>query len=284
MRLDKVSMSAIFFAVTFLLICSSSAVEQKETRVVDSRNGAQAADAMFRERCKTAGEKIHRTVENVEGVLLMKLRPKGLNYGDQFRMDDPYGRDFGGDDYIKSFLRGDYEAGTKGTPIPGSPAVPIGYFFVEIIGPDDGKRYRYTGGVKEVTRKTTVLMGGDGKTTFKAREFVADRELSVASPPRYGVTYDDISTKQEREHWIAGSSLKVVDLASNEVIAERVGYMLDRGQGSNSGGRAPWLFAANNACPSFLGDLPNTSGHAASMQGRQTVRFVQKVLRPKLEK
>ncbi len=36
----------------------------------------QTALALFEERCKTAGEKITRTVEGVEGVLLLKLRPK----------------------------------------------------------------------------------------------------------------------------------------------------------------------------------------------------------------
>ncbi len=39
------------------------------------------AEAMFAERCKKAGVFIHRTAENVEGVFLMKLRPKEINYG-----------------------------------------------------------------------------------------------------------------------------------------------------------------------------------------------------------
>ncbi|WCM90220.1 hypothetical protein [Acidovorax sp. NCPPB 3576] len=48
------------------------------------------AGEMFRERCKKSGVFIHRTVEDVEGVFLMKLRPEGLNYGDQYKLDDPY--------------------------------------------------------------------------------------------------------------------------------------------------------------------------------------------------
>ena len=66
------------------------------------------AQAMFAERCKTAGEKIHRTVEDVEGVYLMKVRPNAMNYGDQFALTDPFGDDVGGDGYIMSFLRGFY--------------------------------------------------------------------------------------------------------------------------------------------------------------------------------
>jgi hypothetical protein len=62
------------------------------------------AEAMFQERCKKSGEFIHRTTENVEGIFLLKLRPEGINYGDQYKMDDPYGRDLGGDGYFHVFL------------------------------------------------------------------------------------------------------------------------------------------------------------------------------------
>jgi hypothetical protein len=64
----------------------------------------------------------------------------------------------------------------------------------------------------------------------------------------------------------------VIDLQSNEVIAERIGYMVDRGQGVTAGGRSPWLLAAGAACPAFPGQ------HAE--QANQTARFVEKVLFP----
>jgi hypothetical protein len=73
------------------------------------QNAARArykiAEAMFQERYKKAGEFIYRTAENVEGVFLLKLRPKGINYGDQYRMDDPYGRDLGCEGYILRLVR-----------------------------------------------------------------------------------------------------------------------------------------------------------------------------------
>lgn len=79
-------------------------------------------------------------------------------------------------------------------------------------------------------------------------------------------------THEDRENWIAGSSLKVIDLQTEEVIAERVGYVLDRGQGESRAGRSPWLLAASTACPAFPGP------HAG--QVGQTARFVEKVLIP----
>ena len=65
------------------------------------------AQTMFAERCKTAGEKIHKTVEGVEGIYLMKLRTT-TNFGAQFELDDPYGHDSTGKEYILNFLRGYY--------------------------------------------------------------------------------------------------------------------------------------------------------------------------------
>lgn len=55
------------------------------------------ANAMFAERCKMAGTRISRTVDNVEGIYVLKLRPERPNHSDQFAMDDPYGKDLGGE-------------------------------------------------------------------------------------------------------------------------------------------------------------------------------------------
>jgi len=131
----------------------------------DPKARLQTAEKMFAERCKKAGEFIHRTADNVEGIYLMKLRPKEINRQDQYRMDDPYGRDFGGDAYIKSFLAGFFEANYRRSDVPKQDAPPhVAYSYVEALDPKDGKRYRYTGSIKEVTHTTSVLMGGDGKT------------------------------------------------------------------------------------------------------------------------
>jgi hypothetical protein len=241
------------------------------------------AEALFKERCQTAGEKIYRTADKVEGIFLMKLRPNDINFGDQYKMDDPYGSDLGGEGYITSFVKGSFQANTSGTPAPGSPPR-LGYRYVDALDPQDGKRYRYTGTVREVTRNSSPLIGGDGKP-FTTNAFVLDKTLATGPQPRYGVTYDDISTREDRDYWIAGSSLKVIELKTNEVMAERIGYMMDRGQGSTAGGRSPWLLAANNACPSFFRN-PNLppNGHGAQAQARQAQDFVEKVLKPIQEK
>jgi hypothetical protein len=229
------------------------------------------AEAMFAERCKKSGEFIHRTAQNVEGVFLMKIRPKEINYGDQFKMDDPYGRDFGGDAYIRSFLRGFFEVNYKRPDVLKPNAPPhVAYRYVDALDPKDGKRYRYTGRIDQPSLR-------DKRYGEWVREFAIDKVSATGPMTRYGVTYDDISTREEREYWIAGSSLKVIDLQTNEVMAERIGYMMDRGQGDRNSGRSPWLLAADNACPEFA------PRHGSTAQPLQTENFIEKVLKPSLE-
>ena len=266
-RLSLWSIAAILLLTVTQANAQTLTKEERQVRL-------QKAEVLFKERCKTAGEFIKRTVDDVEGIYLLKLRPSKINRGRQFDMDDPYGRDFGGDAYKKSFLHGAFQAETSGTPAAGSPPR-LGYRYVEAVDPQDGNRYRYTGRVEEPWQHDKSYLKG-------YKRFVMDKAAAPGTAPRYGVTYDDISTREDRELWIAGSSLKVVDLKTNEVIAERIGYMIDLGQGANGGGRSPWLMAADNACPSFQRNpnLPLPPNQGASAQLNQTQDFVEKVLHP----
>lgn len=272
MRTQPIRWLGTIFLALFAASCEKTEAPQQ---VNPAAARLAKAEAMFKERCQTAGEKIHRTVDDVDAVLLMKVRPEHRNFSDQFALNDPYGRDLGGDAYIMSFLNGFFDATTKRPEVQTKVSHPhVAYSYVEAIDTKDGKRYRYRGSIQEVERISAISIGGDGKP-FKTKEFVLDKAPATGASPRWGVTYDDISTREEREYWIAGSSLKVIDLQTNEIVAERVGYMMDRGQGNTSGGRAPWLLAADNACPPF------SSRHGATAQSLQTENFVEKVLKPK---
>jgi hypothetical protein len=244
------------------------------------------AEAMFQERCKTAGEKIYRTAENVEGIFLMKLRTI-RNFSNQFALDDPYGNDSTRDEYIKSFL---YGRNSKGSLAQPGSATQSGFRYVEAIDQKDGKRYRYTGSMRVVGKKDPntpnhqVELRRNPHFDLNNYAFVLDRTPAASAAARYGLTYDDISMREEREYWIAGSSLKVIDLKTNEVIAERIGYMMDREQGNTSGGRSPWLLAANNSCPSFRPSVARSGAPGFSYQVGQTRNFVEKVLTPLQER
>lgn len=266
------SISKVLFC--FLVASLSLVACSEKSREANLKERQARAKAMWQERCKKSGEFIHKTATGVEGVFLMKLRSEKINYGDQFALDDPYGSDLLGDGYIKSFLRGSFRLGKPNlTAEPGDPPR-IGYRYVEAIDPVDNKRYRYTGRIEEPWQKDKSFLKGYVR-------FAMDKTPALLSPPRYGVTYEDISTREEREYWIAGSSLKVIDTQTSTVIAERIGYMFDWGQGDQSGGRSPWLLAADNACPDFHrfhNQKYREPGSAA--QAGQAQDFVEKVLQP----
>lgn len=243
----------------------------------------RVGQAHFQERCKTAGEKITRTVENVDGILLMKLRPETVDYDGQFTPDDVYGHDSGGRDYIMSFLRL-----TRGTeyldrvPKESRPRYAVGYGWVEAQDPKDGQIYRYTLAYKAVRKRSAadweLAKKNEPGIGEDVLDFALERQLIERPSARYGLTWDEISTRDDREQWVAGGVLNVIDLQSNEVIAERRGYMWDYGMGSRSGGRAPWGFARDRSCPEFR----LTSDRRAYFDP-VSAQFTQSVLQPTIE-
>ena len=255
----------VFFAIGLFYLFSSFDANAAETKLA-------RAERMFQAHCKKAGEKIVRTVKDVEGIYLIKTRTT-RNFDDQFAMDDPYGNDAINNGYIQTFLRESYQIMEwQRLRYPmltenAKPRLEVGYAYVDAVNPVDGLRYRFTGRIEQ----PGLTQSNYSRDYLR---FVLKSEPTSNPLPRYGVTFKDISTQEDRLHWIAGSSLKVIDMKENKIIAERIGYMMDRGQGTKSGGRSPWLMAAGTSCPQFL--LPSASTHQLS----QTDRFVEKVLRP----
>lgn len=272
---QAVTRSALALLVALLLstACTSPATSISKGNTPQQ----QRAMAMWQERCKKSGEFIHKTVEGVEGIYLVNVRTHEANENhgeqptDQFRLSDPYGGDVTGEGYLESFLKGFFGSGDPKVLPDGTRSYPA-FNYVEAYDPVDGKLYRYTGRIEEPWQYDKSYLKGYTR-------FVLDRLPVSQRTAWYGVKFEDISTREEREYWIAGSSLKVIDLKTQEVIAERIGYMVDWAQGSRAGGRGPWLLATDNACPAFS-ERPNGSRVGSVAQLGQTVRFVEKTLHP----
>jgi hypothetical protein len=176
--------TAWFSGVACLLLAGCSSLG------IGSSARVEKAKAMMVERCKRAGEKVYRTVPDVEGIFLLKIRPRDINYSDQFALTDPYGRDLGGEGYIGSFIKGSYEGQAR---TESNTWLFEGYRFVEAVDVDDGKRYRYTGRIEEPWQYNKAYLKGYTR-------FVLDKAPASGPTPRYGVTYEDISTREEREY------------------------------------------------------------------------------------
>jgi len=252
---QKIASVAIVVACFLVFVARPMQVRMatQQAQRQESNANLEESMALFKKRCEGAGEKITRTVDNVDGVVWMKWRDKEANFSDQFKLDDPYGRDCGGEDCIARLLRVTF--GAELNPEEAN-RYRSGYRFVESIDPKDGQRYRYTGQLNQGWNQEAIdrhrQTTGSPPPPYSYR-FKIERVAVEKFNARYGIAWDDISTREDREHWIAGSSLKVIDLQTNEVIAERTGYLIDRGQGSTAGFRTPWTWARSYgpSCPSI---------------------------------
>ncbi len=205
------------------------------------------AQTLFEQRCKTAGEKIYRTVEGVEGVLLMKLRPESITDFSQYDSDDQYGYNVGGDEYIRYYLIGSASPGLR-------------YMYVETEEPSG--KFRYTTPLGGVESRQMWTRGGG---------VVPIQRIPIEIfKTRYAIEWSDISTREDRDVWIAGGSIRIFDRTNGQLLAERIGYLIDTGQGSQAGARAPWPWARYQgpSCP--------------SVKEHNRV-FVEKVLKPNKE-
>ena len=171
-----------------------------------------AAQAAFDERCKTAGEKIYKTVDDVEGIFLLNVRPKKseADRNDPNWANAALPKEPAEDEYVSSFLG--YGISLKGANLP-----VFRYVDVEM----DGRLWRYS------------LRGEEEFQSLKKEEI-------ARSSTRYGVLFENMVNPNDRQHWIAGTTVKVIDMKTSEVLAEATWYAFEHGFGSNAGARVPW--------------------------------------------
>jgi hypothetical protein len=211
------------------------------------------AKAIFAERCKTAGVVIKRTVKDVEGIELTKIRPK-LEFADRRYFDPMFegaamAGEYESDRYVWHFLASEFRnlntpdaRGQLNPPRsklgPSERPPTQGYRFVEFFDEVSGKRQRCT---------------RTDEPNPKAFEDLMRCEPAETSITRYALDYEDLVDPADRAYWVAGTKLRVIDKQSSEVIAELTRFVIDRGFGESSTGRWPWSHAnsrASQRCPS----------------------------------
>ncbi len=263
--------ASLLLSVSLLSACASqqNAVSSADHDAVAAMS--KAGKAYFDEKCKSvAGEKIYRTVSDVEGVLLLKVRPERS----QTQLEDPmwpgaaFNDESYGERYIKDFLGyehgrlpqeelapGKYRRGYVTTDI--RPGGLPGYRYVDVMDAKDGLRYRYTGRREEPWQYDKTYLKGYIK-------FFLDRTPTNDLAPRYGVTFEDHVIPEERAIGVASSTVRVIDLSTKEVLGEMIRYAW-RPRGIRL---TEWLTASN--CP-----------HHAVGSNSATRKFVDQVLKPK---
>ena len=175
----------------------------------------------FDHLCRTeAGEFIFKTVENVEG--LMMLRPRLFATDemlmDRYSMEDPFGHE-------------NWEATEP----------------EKILVSNKGYQYLEKPLVRGLERKVNRFSGysarWEGNTMVKTPMQV---ETIEAPQSKYGFTWRGVRREKDRELGIAGGELIVLDLTSGQVLAVRRGYIRS-GQVKASRTGVWWL--TGEVCP-----------------------------------
>jgi len=191
---------------------------------------AREAWAHFRKLCdERSGERIYKTFTGVKSVLVVKPLPPATEKDlfDQYWYGDPYSS------ATATRTRGESAAGTLLT-------------------------IKYTNGQNDLGLEFVEIQYGNGNLRYvelTLTEKPPFRQLREVKRPlsRFALSWEDISTPKDRSHWVAGSKLRLIDRSDGSVIAERVGYLIESGFGSQAGARRPWLTSRGpkTTCPSI---------------------------------
>ena len=166
----------------------------------------------FDHLCKTeAGEFIYQTVENVEGLYMMRLREQASDdeLSHLYALEDPYGYSVGGDTHPEEhFVQ----------PAMGK------YQFLETPLPNESKAMEAVK-YRRYYRDEKAHPGKDYPTAINGQfvrvpYIVAETDTSSLLG-LYGFTWRGIVRPHDRELGIAGGELIILDLQANQVLAVR---------------------------------------------------------------
>ena len=216
--------------------------------------------AIFEERCKSAGEKIYQTAENVEGITLLNVPEDSP----QSSYNDPMWENaalyWAGTqkDYIEMFLYWEVRDGNNpmvllkdidprpsaheeqirllGHPskLLDSEIVYLGYRYIDLkIRNDEFLRYRFPDTKTRKDRDTLIIQ-------------------SIKHPLRYGLEYKPIVDPKDRKHWIAGLTVNIYDLQTHALMATKTWYALNPKQGH---AYQTWEWSRSEHCPAGEVDI-----------------------------
>ncbi|UBQ55263.1 hypothetical protein [Alysiella filiformis] len=212
-----------------MMAFAPSKAEQQEAE--EWQRKYQTAKALFKQQCEKAGEKIYRTVDNVEGIMLLKvIKDDGISRDAKHHdpmWDDAVLRSSTDNEFIGNFL------GVYGLPE---------YMYIDILQKNEKNVIRY---VDNNNRLPLI------------------QTLNPQNPSRYAVNFEHNIDPKLRKHWVAGVTIQIIDRKNNEIIAEKIIYAFEKGLGSKGGGRMPWAFAitcenkdtSDNILPRFVNQV-----------------------------
>ena len=211
------------------------------------RKRYEPAKARFDQLCQNAGEKIYRTADNVDGILLLKVRGDDEKYQsnrynprkDQMWEDAAVESDWFRNGYIDGFLPYTMRNFQSSS----------GYTYVDVLQKDN----------------SIIRYSGDWQITLN---HPFHTEPNPKFPARYAVTYENDISWENRKHWIAGTTIKIIDTKTNELMAEKTMYAFVPELGYFKYEQNPNPWGRGQRCPS------------ENSYEQRTATFILKVLFP----
>ena len=236
-------------AVAGLLYAVGQVEKMQERREAEAEEAAwhkryDPAKARFDQLCQNAGEKIYRTADNVDGILLLKVRGDDEKYQsnrynplkDQMWEDAAVESESKREGYIEEFL------------LRSNLSFPR-YIYADVLQKDNS-----------IIRYSIYKVN---------QEWVEDKQLNPHPRARYAVTYENDISWENRKHWIAGTTIKVIDTKTNELMAEKTMYAFVPELGYSKFEQNPNPWGRGMRCPSGESEFE-----------QRTVTFAIKVLIP----
>lgn len=189
----------------------------------------------FDHLCKTeAGEFIYKTVENVEGLFMLRPRKEAADdeLSHLYALEDPYGHTNG------EATMGEYDFVSPNR---------YGYLERPAQPPRSIQSSKQSGSGGSAGGRQ--LTGYERFSGYDARHLESMHKNIVENlKSRYGFTWRGISRPHDRELGIAGGELIVLNLETNEVLGVRRGYIRS-GMIRNNLTGIWWL--TGQACPTY---------------------------------
>lgn len=243
--------------LTLLPACTSTATKE-----------AIKANDTYLNYCKTAaGQKIYKTVQNVDAVFLEKVpsEPTELELSNRFYLGAAFGNEWGDGMYIGSFIR-EYRSDQTLNPATETSVSNLYTKDLKTWG-KDRPGYKF-------------VQAYEGNTLYDYSKYLAEvpgspfkelRDITVKKSPskvkaRYMVTYEHHLNPDDRRMGIASNTVRVIDTQTGEVLGEYVRYVQARNSFLTRRSGPAW--AAQNICG------------APDLSGRHTNTFVHRVLIP----
>ena len=246
-------------------------IQKDKQKIVVKNEKYLAAKAVFDERCKDAGYKIYKTVEDVEGVTLLNVWSKEKEYENQMWGNAALPKSMGGKGYIKSFLLWrvwDYHTNEpylygQGF-ISNKPTIPPKV--------DEINRYKFTNGFQYVDVWHVADWQNQGYLRYQFKDLYDLDEITttaIKKPSRYTVEFENPIIPEDRKIWLATTKAFIKDQQTGELLGEATWHSLHGGQGVKKYSTTD-IWDRARVCPSI-----------ANSQDGPIQYFVLKVLKPK---